>query len=365
MKKALVFYSYLPTWRIDIFNYLADIYQLKIFLTRSTEKAYSFNYNELKEQVLAEITELDYGFNFKGWAFRFGILKNLLKENPDVVFTHEYTPTTIFLALLKSLRFFHFKLVITTSDNIYMSENVGQLKRLFRHFVLNASNGMVVYSENVKLFFSKYKHLEIEVCPNIQDEKRILSNIEEVNLSEQKLKGFLSFEDDYLLFVGRLEHEKGVDILLNQFAKLEETKLKLIIVGKGSLQSALTQQAIGLGINNRLIWISELNSTSLYALYRKARLFVLPSRFEPFGAVVNEALIWGCPVLVSNIAGAIQFIVEDVNGSIININDEDDFKIKLKKWLQLTSLRHEQKNLMPYSFKQYINAFFKIGYDQN
>jgi glycosyltransferase involved in cell wall biosynthesis len=109
-------------------------------------------------------------------------------------------------------------------------------------------------------------------------------------------------------FVGRLEPEKGVDLLLRASA-LAEGAHSLVIAGVGSEEQRLRRLAAELGIASRVRFAGSVAQTELPTLLQGSDLLVLPSistkRFrEPWGLVVNEAMNCGLPVVASDAVGA-------------------------------------------------------------
>ncbi|HEY5107884.1 MAG TPA: glycosyltransferase [Caulobacteraceae bacterium] len=102
----------------------------------------------------------------------------------------------------------------------------------------------------------------------------------------------------FIVTAGRLEHQKGHDLLLKAFAASEAARdLDLVILGRGSLEASLKRQAAHLGIADRVRFPGF--AANPWAWFSKARLFVLPSRWEGFPSVVAEALASGAPALVT------------------------------------------------------------------
>jgi len=136
-----------------------------------------------------------------------------------------------------------------------------------------------------------------------------------------------------LLYVGRLSGEKGLDLLLRAFHALLETYpgARLDIAGSGPSANELKAQAEALGITGSVQFLGGLPLDEITARYARADLFVLPSRSEPWGLVVNEALHYGCPVIVSDACGCAPDIVEEgVNGYTFISDDEQDLRAKLE-----------------------------------
>lgn len=108
----------------------------------------------------------------------------------------------------------------------------------------------------------------------------------------------------FLLFVGRLSRQKGLDLLLGAFARLagEHQDLWLVLAGPdpdgyGAHLQALSER---LGIQQRMLFAGLLTHEMKLAAFVDAELFVLPSYAENFGAVITEALACGLPVVMSD-----------------------------------------------------------------
>src|SRR5262249_14334429 len=88
------------------------------------------------------------------------------------------------------------------------------------------------------------------------------------------------------------------------FASVESHNAFLVFAGEGPLRSALEAEVEAIGIAERTRFLGFVNQSQLPAVYRTADVLVLPSDYEPFGVVVNEAMLCGCPVIVSDRVGA-------------------------------------------------------------
>jgi len=106
------------------------------------------------------------------------------------------------------------------------------------------------------------------------------------------------------LFCGKLQPWKRPADLLRAFAKANVPDGYVVYVGEGSLRGALEAEARKLCLSERVRFHGFANQSELAALYCAADLLVLPSEYEPFGVVVNEAMLCGCPAAVSDRVGA-------------------------------------------------------------
>jgi glycosyltransferase involved in cell wall biosynthesis len=97
----------------------------------------------------------------------------------------------------------------------------------------------------------------------------------------------------------------------------ESPELSWFSPGDGPLQQTLYQRALDLGIADRVRFLGFVNQSALPAVYKAADLMVLPSEYEPFGVVVNEASCCGCPVAASDRVGATTDLIAPVNPDFV------------------------------------------------
>lgn len=107
-----------------------------------------------------------------------------------------------------------------------------------------------------------------------------------------------------VLFCAKLQPWKGPSDLLEAFARAGVANSYLIFAGDGALKSTLEHRAADLEIADRVRFLGFMNQSQLPGVYCASDLLVLPSHYEPFGLVVNEAMICGLPVAVSDRVGA-------------------------------------------------------------
>lgn len=107
-----------------------------------------------------------------------------------------------------------------------------------------------------------------------------------------------------VLFCAKLQPWKRPNDLLRAFAKAAGTDGYLVFAGDGPLRSAVEKEALSLGVSDRVRFIGFVNQSGLPEVYTASDVLVLPSGYEAFGVVVNEAMLCGCPAIVSNNVGA-------------------------------------------------------------
>ncbi|MBI4098692.1 MAG: GDP-mannose 4,6-dehydratase [Candidatus Magasanikbacteria bacterium] len=119
-----------------------------------------------------------------------------------------------------------------------------------------------------------------------------------------------------LLFVGRLEEQKNLFALLEAVAELpERDSLRLVWIGRGSLENALKQRARELGIS--LTIIARVDNADLPPYYQKAGVFTLVSLIEGMPKVLIEAMSVGCSCVVSDCDGNRVLIEDEMTGLVV------------------------------------------------
>jgi len=123
--------------------------------------------------------------------------------------------------------------------------------------------------------------------------------------------------DSIILFCAKLQPWKRPLDLLRAFAMANLPDALLVFAGDGPMRPQLEAEAANLGIAKRVRFLGFVNQSQLPAVYTSADLMVLPSGYEPFAVVVNEAMCCGCPVIASDHVGAARDLIAPVHPSFI------------------------------------------------
>lgn len=138
-----------------------------------------------------------------------------------------------------------------------------------------------------------------------------------------------------VLFCAKLQPWKRPQDLLRAFAKAACPDAYLVFAGDGALKPALESEARALGICSRLRFLGFVNQSGLPEVYTASDILVLPSEYEPFGLVVNEAMLCRCPAIVSDKVGArFDLVKEGETGYVFPCGDVDTLAATLSRALR-------------------------------
>jgi glycogen(starch) synthase len=140
-----------------------------------------------------------------------------------------------------------------------------------------------------------------------------------------------------VLFLGRLTIQKGADVFLRAAKKVTEFEpgVRFVVAGAGDLLPDLINQAVQLGISNRVIFTDRLTDEEMEHMYGIASVYVMPSVSEPFGITALEAISAGTPTIASKTAG----VCETFHNCLkVDFWDSDEIANKIISLLRYKSL---------------------------
>jgi glycosyltransferase involved in cell wall biosynthesis len=260
-------------------------------------------------------------------ARRLSIYRDLIAGKFDIIHfnitPNWFDPTWVLFELTKAT---HSKTVLSVHGFIPLELQFNPAKRLI------LDNVALTHSRNVYQFVDKIvvnSHYmlrnivgyygiaseKIKVIPNGVDPNRFLTHEKRV-----RLIGHPS-----ILYFGGLSERKGVDVLLRAIAKtkLVLPSIKLHLVGSGDFSDHLRILSMREEIEKDVIFWGHADRSLVPQYYNAADICIFPSRYEPFGIVILEALASGRPVIASNVGGIPEFISSGENGILVEPNDPE------------------------------------------
>ena len=239
----------------------------------------------------------------------FEVLKRLA---PEVIVTTGFNPTHLYAftyAWIKKLPH-----VAMTDGTLVSEESLSAAHRVVRRFVYARSRAFISASAGGKTLYKTYgvpdSHC-FQACLCVE-------NADYAPLSESAPPPF-----DFI-FCGRIEAVKNPFFVLEVALLVAKTlgrKVSILFVGSGSLEAEVRKSAAGYSDLLEVRFNGFALQHELPGLYRSARLFIFPTRWDPWGVVANEACAAGLPVLVSPYAGvAGELVLDGQNGFICELD---------------------------------------------
>lgn len=255
---------------------------------------------------------------------RHGVLRLfrlIARLKPQVIFS---TLSHLNLALAIFKPFIRKKTVLIARETIVLSYGINEYKfRAVWNFLFK------VFYNNVDFLVCQSQDMQMDLVNNFRikrEKTKVINNpcdaigIREKILSEtiiQKIPLINKHNDTLnLVSVGRLVHQKGFDLLLDAFSKLNNKNIKLTIIGDGPLREELEAIAKNLDIDERVSFLGFVKDP--YKIIRDSDAFILPSRYEGFPNIVLEALACGTPVIATPAPGGIKEILSNRDECVIS-----------------------------------------------
>jgi len=360
-KKLLIFHPALAPYRIDLFNGLNEEFDADIYFFRTNLISQKFDTNALNEQLNFKPKFLTTGFELfhKGRMIRFGYLKKVILHKPDIILCSEYNLGTFLTALFAKWYFPKSEVYTVCDDSVDVAKNSSFSRKTGRYLCMKVLDGLVLGNDFAEKWYNnKFPKMKTIVSPIIQKEERVISILNGAqHISSKYIHQYNLKDKNILLFVGRLVKVKNLVFLMEVFSRYvaNNKNVVLVLIGDGDKKDELIDQVRMLNIQDNVLFGGRFENEELYAWYRIADYFILPSISETFGAVVNESLIAGVPVICSNLAGA-SSLINGKNGVIFNPYNKDEllsiFNNVLNRKRSKTNTSSLNNSLMPYTFEQ-------------
>jgi glycosyltransferase involved in cell wall biosynthesis len=188
-----------------------------------------------------------------------------------------------------------------------------------------------------------------------------------VNCNNIKTKNSINNSDSYkLLQIGRLEDIKGQDISLNALNKLIKLGLniKLVFIGTGSTEKKLKKLSSELKIEKNVEFLGAIPKEEIYKQINEYDILLQPSREEGFGLTIVEGMAAKVPVLVSDIPGPLEVILNEKIGTSFKSNDPESLSEKicyiLNNNINIKTEKAYQYTIENYSIKNTVSNYINL-----
>lgn len=352
MKNVLIITVAPAPYKVDFYNQLSQFCNLTVVFEGEKCAWRQFNW-----------------IDYKKWRFRYIFLKEYLKRRyvdfkisslidknkyDVIIITAYYTWTGQFaLYLLKSRKIEYW----FETDGAFIPSKESAIKRLYKRLLIKGAAKYLSPSETTDAYLMHYGaskesinrypfastfDSEIAKSPLQKADKKIIKN-------KYGIK-----EDKIIIAVGQFIRRKGFDVLIKAIGQLGRSEIGCYIIG-GEPTSEYLELIDSVGAKN-IHFIKFLGRDTLSEYYRASDVFVLPTREDIWGLVINEAMSNGLPVITTNKCNAGLALVDDNNGAIVPVDDVDALRYAIDRCIdneKLESMCNESiKRISKYSIEE-------------
>lgn len=247
-----------------------------------------------------------------------GIIGELIKFKPDLIFAQAYSLWTLLALLLKPWGKWRFIIIYDGSspnsdfrDSKFRSWFRRVMSRYAEAFVANSYGARDYLIEGVgakpeSVFTRTY------LVPDAQTLQQNLANSQPASLIRKH---------PVFLYVGRITPRKGLNVLLEACAILQSQGYQdysLLVIGTGEQQAELEAFIKNHNLESQVEWIGWVEYGNLGAYFQQADVFVFPTFEDIWGMVALEAMVFGKAVICSKWAGAAEMVSDGINGYIFD-----------------------------------------------
>jgi len=218
-----------------------------------------------------------------------------------------------------------------------------RLKKPILAALFKRVDAFLAIGRGAREFYRAYGVEEVRIfdTPYAVDNEFFLARAQELGPVRREIRAKRGLSDaPVVLFCGKLGPVKAPGVLLDAFAMARpEVKARLVFVGDGPLRAVLEERARSRGLRD-VLFPGFRNQSELPEWYAAADLLVVPSESETWGLVINEAMCFGLPVIVSDRVGAGLDLVRDgENGFVFRKGDVGQLASCLATLLRDAELR--------------------------
>jgi glycosyltransferase involved in cell wall biosynthesis len=359
----VLFLTNIPSpYRVEFFNELGKQCELTVLyeLKQAKDRDSKWNTYEAKHFTEKYFKGIKMGHDF---VLCFSVLKYLNDKSYDIIVIGGYsTPTGIL-----SIEYLKYKKIpfIINSDGGMIKNDSGIGYRIKKHLISSASAWLSTGEITTKYLLHYGAQQErIYVYPFTSLKKQdILTNIlskeekmevkREINIQEKKV----------VVSVGQFIYRKGFDVLIKACNYLDKDIGLYIIGGEPTKEYKDLKEKLSL---NNVHFVGFKTKDELNKYYKAADLFVLPTREDIWGLVINEAMAFGLPIVTTDkcVAG-LELIKDYENGFIVPVDAEKQLADKINFIISDNNLCESmsQKNLnkiREYTIENMANRHMEI-----
>lgn len=322
----------------DIENYLLiSEYKSQQGWENITKKVFYYKYKRSIANIFLAIKQIH------------AVIKDI---NPDIIHVHS-TWAGLFVRLPYLLKKRKAKIIYQSHGWSFLMDTSKYKKNIYAFVekilsiptdkIINISN----YEQNQAIKYGLNKNKMVMIYNGVED-KVNKSNLK-LNWDRNKIN---------LLFVGRLDRQKGLDLFLDVYNKIKLENIHLYVIGASILDNNLPQST------KYVTYLGWVDNKDIDAYYQACDAVIMPSRWEGFGLVAIEAMKNSKAVIVSNRGALPELIEDDFTGYIFNIENKNSLKNSLlkldKEKMNILGINGRDIYLQKFIDKIFVNKMYKL-----
>jgi glycosyltransferase involved in cell wall biosynthesis len=255
--------------------------------------------------------------------FNPGVWRLISRGKFDAVVLYTGYVCATFWMAIAAAKWNHIPVVFgTDATTLQPRDNKGwklQVKKLLVPAIFRLADVAIAPSEASRKFIlgMGIPESRIALTPFVVDNPWWRQEASEVDRGAVRREWRIPEEALVVLFCAKLQPWKRPDDALRAFAKANVKGTFLVFAGDGPMRASLESTARSLGVVERTRFLGFVNQSGLPSVYRSADLFILPSKSDACPVVVCEAMLCGCPVVLSDeIRGRFDLVKDGETGFI-------------------------------------------------
>lgn len=293
------------------------------------------------------------------------IIQHLLKFKPQVIFANAFSMWTALALLLKPLGGWKVVIVYEGGSPTYEGQTPS-LRLLARRRMVQLADAFVANSQSGKTYLTEVLGAETK---RVYCQPFLVPSVQALlQCSETEIPRFeTDIKCPIFLYVGQIIPRKGLKVLLEACTLLKQQgydNYTVWIIGDGEQRSELQTLAKQCGLSDQVEWLGKVEYGCLGAYFQAADVFVFPTYEDIWGMVLVEAMAFGKPVICSKGAGAVEMIVDQINGFVYDPSKPKQLADYIKKLIDnsilITAMGKESERIMSFNTpEKAIKSFFE------
>lgn len=315
--KVFILTTVMAPYRVQLFSEIGKQCELYVCFEqmRSPERDESWYDESSANFRLVELKKWDASIK----TVKAEVIKHIRNIRPDIVIAYEYHTNTSLL-MMSYCQLMRIPYLINC-DGALLSKSI---KDIVKKFYISKAKGFISSGKMADQYLLHYGAIKNRIYFNhftSLHEKDIIQKVPSIEEKEHARKINSIAEQKVILSVGQFIHRKGYDVLLKAVANLPRNIGIYIIGGKATPEY---KQIVDEYTLENVHFLDFMSPEELSCYYIAADLFVLPTREDVWGLVINEAMACGLPIVTTDrcVAG-VEMIKDKVNGYLVPVGNHE------------------------------------------